>query len=79
MFVPKVLLPPNFLGGIFGPNMDIFAPIIGTFVHLHPSIGLSGSFGALLVGWLLVVGGDAWAALTIERLPNLLYNTISVV
>ena len=43
------------------------------FGHSRLNIGLGGSFGALLVGWLLVVGCGERAALTIERIPILLF------
>ena len=35
------------------PQNDEIWPKIGIFVHLAP--GIAGSFGALLVGWLVVV------------------------
>ena len=37
----------------FLPKTDQIWPEIGIFVHFGP--GLAGSFGALLVGWLVVV------------------------
>ena len=48
------------------PKYCHFCPIIGTFGHFQPNIGLAGSFGALLIGF------GAQAALTIECL--LLYK-----
>ena len=52
MWVTKLLITPvkkkDFL-----PKNDPTWPEIGIFVHLGP--GLAGSFGALLVGWLVVV------------------------
>ena len=55
MWVPKLLLSPVKIR-IFFPNHQIW-PKIGIFGHFGP--GLAGSFGALLVGWLVVFGARA--------------------
>ena len=41
--------------GSTGWYLVLFCPIIGTFGHFRTNICLAGSYGALLVGWLLVV------------------------
>ena len=52
MLVPKLLLTPIKIR-IFGPKMAKFGPKFAFLVIFWP--GLAGSFGALLVGWLVVV------------------------
>ena len=52
MLVPKLLLSPVKKLRIFAKN-DQILPEIDIFGHIGP--GLEGSFGALLVGWLVVV------------------------
>ena len=49
-WVPKLLLPPVEIR-IVVPKMVIFPQSILSWAHT----GLAGSFGALLVGWLVVV------------------------
>ena len=44
----------------FLPKNDQIWPKIGIFVHFGP--GLAGSFGALLVGWLMVVARGLYLA-----------------
>ena len=63
MWVPKLLLSPV--------RIRIFAqiwPDIGIFGHFGP--GLAASFGALLVGWLVVVARELYLA---RHLFTLLY------
>ena len=57
------------------PAMDKKSQCRAKLSRFWAIIGLTGSFGALLVGWL-VVGCGAQAALTIEHQP--LYNMSSV-
>ena len=59
MWVTKLLISPlkkkDFL-----PKNDKIWPKIGIFVHFGP--GLAGSFGALFVGWLVVVAYGLYLA-----------------
>ena len=50
---------------------DQIWPKIGIFVHFGP--GLAGSFGALLVGWLVVVARDVS-----RKTPIYLINTLNI-
>ena len=50
MWAPKLLLPVKIR--IFGPKTVIFAP---KYAFFGTYLGLAGLFGALLVGWLVVV------------------------
>ena len=52
MWVTKLLISPLKIK-IFLPKNDQIWPEIGIFVHF--GLGLAGSFGGLLVGWLVVV------------------------
>ena len=65
MWVTKLLISPvkkkDFL-----PKNDPIWPKIGIFGHFWP--GLAGSFGALLVGWLVVVARGLYLA---RHLSNL--------
>ena len=66
MWVPKLLLSPV--------RIRIFAqiwPDIGIFGHFGP--GLAASFGALLVGWLVVVARELYLA---RHLFTLLYSFV---
>ena len=51
MCVPELLLLPKIIR-IFGPKTAIFAP---KYAFFGTYIGLASSFGALLVGWFLVL------------------------
>ena len=59
MWVTKRLISPAKIR-IFNPKTAKFGPEIGIFVHFGP--GLAGSFGALLVGWLVVVAHGLYLA-----------------
>ena len=52
MWVTKLLISPLKIK-IFLPKNDQIWPEIGIFDHFRT--GIAGSFGALLVGWLVVV------------------------
>ena len=54
MMVPELLLPPK-ITRKFGPKTAIFAP---KCAH----IGIAGSFGALLFGWLVIVARGLYLA-----------------
>ena len=58
MWVPKLLLTPEKLR-FLAQNRQIL-PKIGNFGHFGP--GFAGSFGALLVGWLVVVARGLYLA-----------------
>ena len=51
MWAPKLLLLPVKIR-IFGPKTAFFAP---KYAFFGTYLGLAGLFGALLVGWLVVV------------------------
>ena len=59
MWVPKRLLSPV-KTRIFLPKNDQIWPEIGIFGLFGP--GLAGSFGALLVGWLVVLARGLYLA-----------------
>ena len=54
MWVTKLLISP------VKPKNDQIWPKIGIFGHFRP--GLAGSFGVLLVGWLVVVARGLYLA-----------------
>ena len=54
MMVPELLLPPK-ITRKFGPKTAIFAPKCS-------HIGIAGSFGALLFGWLVIVAHGLYLA-----------------
>ena len=58
MWVPKLLLSPVRIRIL--PKNDQIWPEIGIFGHFSP--GLAGSFGALSVGWLVVVAHRLYLA-----------------
>ena len=53
MWVPELLLPPNIIR-MFGPKTAIWPFLLQNMLSWAHK-GLAGSFGALLVGWLVVV------------------------
>ena len=57
MWVPKLLLPPVKIR-IFGPKTAIYAPKYAFSGTYKPA----GSFGALLVSWLVVVARGLYLA-----------------
>ena len=59
MWVTKLLIFPV-KKKFFLPKNNQIWPGIGIFVHFGP--GLAGSFGALLVGWLVVVARGLYLA-----------------
>ena len=65
MSVPKLLLHPVKLR-IFGPKTAILPQNVFSWAH----IGLAGSFGALLVGWLVVVVRGLYLARHLSKFPN---------
>ena len=69
MWVTKLLISPakkeDFL-----PKNDQIWPEIGIFVHF--GLGLVGSFGGLLVGWLVVVARGLYRARHLSTLYTLL-------
>ena len=66
LWVPELLLPPNIIR-MFGPKTPIFSKNMLSWAH----IGLAGSFGALLVGWLVVVVRGLYLARHLSKFPNL--------
>ena len=59
MWEPKILLSPVRIG-ILLPQNDQIWPEIGILGHFGP--GLAGSFGALSVGWLVVMACGLYLA-----------------
>ena len=74
MWVTKLLIFPVEIR-IFLPKIDHIWPKIGIFGHFGP--GLAASFGALLVGWLVVVVRGLYLARHLFTLYNI-WNGINV-
>ena len=58
------------------PKNDQIWPEIGIFVHFGP--GLTSSFGALLVGWLVVVARGPYLARPIYNMAFYIFQRLQV-